>query len=863
MNPERMTIKTREALGRAMDLAKGLGNQMLEPAHLLHALVDADDGITGPLLARIPVDVDALRADLKEEMKKFPSSTGAEIYPSVQFNRVLDRAFREMTDLKDQFLGAEHLILALCEVDCPAGEVLRRRGLTRDTALASLREIRGTQGAHDPNAEEKYMPLDRYTIDLTDLARRGRLDPVIGRDVEIRRIMQVLSRRTKNNPVLIGEPGVGKTALAEGLARRVVEGDVPEGLRDRRVLALDMGALVAGTKYRGEFEDRLKAIIKAVKEEEGRIILFIDELHTVVGAGNVQGGQDAANMLKPALARGELRCIGATTLDEYRKYIEKDKALERRFQTVRVGEPGVEDTIAILRGLRERYEVHHGVRITDDALVSAASLSARYITDRFLPDKAIDLIDEAASRIRIEIDSMPAEVDRVERRITQLTIEEQGLRRETSPECVEKLGRIREELEALRAEADEMKAQWTAEKDLIRGINARKEEMENLKVESDRLQRRGDLERVAMIRYQEIPRIESEIRADAEKLADVQSERVMLKEEVGEEEVAEIVSRWTGIPVARMMESEREKLLRMEERLHSRVVGQDRAVEAVSDAVRRGRSGLQDPDRPLGTFIFLGPTGVGKTELARSLAHFLFDSEKALVRIDMSEFMEKHTVSRLLGAPPGYVGYEEGGFLTEAVRRNPFSVVLFDEIEKAHPEVFNVLLQLMDDGRLTDGQGHVVDFKNTVVIMTSNIGSRLLSEGEPREEEVLTALKAHFRPEFLNRVDDVIVFSALSESQVRAVADIQIGRLSRILAEQRVELAVTERAKDALAGEGYDRVFGARPLKRVIRRRLQDEIARRIIRQEISAGDRVSVDYASDAYTFEAAVSGAEASKSI
>jgi len=850
MNIDKMTIKTKEAFQRATDLAKGLGNQALWPEHVALALIDAPDGIVAPILASIPVDAESVRGELKKEMQKLPRSTGGEIYASTSLNQLMDRAYQEMTDMKDQYYGAEHILLALLEVSCPAREIFKARGLTRDLVLGALQGIRGSAAAHDPNAEEKYMPLQRYTIDMTDLARQGKIDPVIGRDAEIRRIMQVLSRRTKNNPVLIGEPGVGKTAIAEGLARRVVEGDVPEGLRDSRVLALDMGALVAGTKYRGEFEDRLKAILEAVKEQEGRIILFIDELHTVVGAGNASGGQDAANMLKPALARGELRCVGATTLDEYRRHIEKDKALERRFQTVLVGEPSVEETIAILRGLKERYEVHHKVRINDAALVSAAVLSNRYISDRFLPDKAIDLIDEAASSIRIDIDSMPADVDQVERRIMQLTIEEKGLMREKGDACAEKLTSLREDLAALTEQSREMKVQWSAEKEVIKRIGALQTQIEEFKARSERLQREGDLEKVAVIRYQDIPAAEAAIEEESHRLAQVQKDRVMLKEEVDEEEVAQIVSRWTGVPVAKMIETEREKLLLMEERLRSRVVGQDPALTAVADAVRRGRSGLQDPDRPLGTFIFLGPTGVGKTELARALAHFLFDSEKALVRIDMSEFMERHSVSRLIGAPPGYVGYEEGGQLTEAVRRNPFSVVLFDEIEKAHPDVFNALLQIMDDGRLTDGQGRVVDFKNAVIIMTSNIGSRFLGENDYDPKEVMDALKAHFRPEFLNRVDDIITFAPLGREQIGAIADIQLRRLSAILAEQNLNLVVSDQARDALAEEGYDPTYGARPLKRVIRRRLQDEIAKRIIAQDFAPRDTIRVDYCDGEFIF-------------
>ncbi|MHC4597722.1 MAG: ATP-dependent chaperone ClpB [Planctomycetota bacterium] len=852
MNFERFTVKTREALERAQEIARGLGNPELGPEHLALALLDQEGSIVADLLGKAGVPADNVRSRVKDALHNLPKTSGAEVYLSADLRRLLDGAVGEADGLKDEYVGSEHVLLALLDGSTPASAALLDNGLDRARLLEAMKAVRGTEGAHDPYAEEKYMALKRFTIDLTDLARTGKLDPVIGRDEEIRRIMQVLSRRTKNNPVLIGEAGVGKTAIAEGVARRIVEGDVPEGLKDKRVLALDMGALVAGTKFRGEFEERLKAILKAVKEGGGEIVLFIDEIHTVVGAGKAEGSQDAANMLKPALARGALRCIGATTLDEYRKFIEKDKALERRFQTVFVGEPSVEDTIAILRGLKERYEVHHGVRITDGAIVSAAVLSHRYITGRFLPDKAIDLMDEAASRIRMEIDSMPAELDAIERKIMARTIEENALAQEKDPSCRDRLDEVKNEIGALRETLGGLKGRWEGEKDVISRLRRIKEEIEQLRTSSDLLQRKGELEAVARIRYQQIPDLERRAAEAQGKLAALQANGSLLKEEVGEEEIAQVVSGWTGIPVAKMMETERDRLLRMEENLRSRVVGQDHALEVVSDAVRRGRSGLQDPNRPLGAFIFLGPTGVGKTELARALAEFLFDTEKALVRIDMSEYQEKHTVARLIGAPPGYIGFEEGGQLTEAVRRRPYAVVLFDEIEKAHPEVFNVLLQLLDDGRLTDNQGRTVDFKNTVILMTSNIGTRALS-GERGEEAgvreaVLEELKSFLRPEFLNRVDDVVTFQRLDREHIARIVDIQLDRLRAILREKALALEVTAKAKAALAEEGFDPAFGARPLKRVIQKRLQDAIARRLIAGDFQDGDEVAVDHDGEGY---------------
>jgi len=857
IRPDRFTLKSQEAIQEAQRLAEERQNPELVPEHLLLALARQSDGVVVPLLQRGGVRPEALASQVEAELERLPRVTGTQVHVSPRLTRLLDAAWKEARGLKDEYLSTEHLLLAMAaERDGAAGRLLRQAGLTRDNILALLQTLRGSQRVTDPEPEGKYQALERYCRDLTAQARAGKLDPVIGRDEEIRRVMQVLSRRTKNNPVLIGDPGVGKTAIVEGLARRIVEGDVPDGLKDKRLLALDLGALIAGAKYRGEFEDRLKAVLKAIADAEGGVILFIDELHMVVGAGAAEGAADAANMLKPALARGELRCIGATTLDEYRKHIEKDAALERRFQPILVKEPTVEDTIAILRGLKERYEVHHGVRIQDSAIVAAATLSERYITDRFLPDKAIDLMDEAASRLRIQMDSLPEELDQVERRRMQLEIERQALSREKDQASRERLEKVERELAELKERAAELRAHWENEKASIRRIREAKEKIEQYRNEAERLKRVGDLQRVSELIYGEIPRLEREVEEENRRLMELQKGRRMLKEEVDAEDIAQVVSSWTHIPVSRMLEGERERLLHMEERLAERVVGQEEAVAAVSNAIRRARAGLQDPNRPIGSFIFLGPTGVGKTELVRALAEFLFDTEHAMVRIDMSEYMEKHTVSRLIGAPPGYVGYEEGGQLTEAVRRRPYSVILLDEIEKAHHDVFNVLLQLLDEGRLTDGHGRTVDFKNTLVIMTSNIGSHLIQEagGEVTpdvRERVMELVRATFRPEFLNRVDEIIVFHALTLEQIKKIVDIQVRHLQKLLSEKRIAIELLPEAKELLAREGFDPVFGARPLKRVIQQKLQNELAARMLRSEVSEGDRITVGCRDGALTFE------------
>ncbi len=844
---DRLTEKSQEAIQQAQALAQDAQQQEILPEHLLLALLHQEEGTIAPLVQRVGADPAALTRELKEQLDRLPKVYGAETYVGSRFKRLLDAAWTEMERLKDEYLSTEHLLLAIAnEATGEAGRLLARVGATREKILQALAQVRGASRVTDANPESKFQVIEKYTRDLTTLARQGKLDPVIGREEEIRRVIQVLSRRTKNNPVLIGEAGVGKTAIAEGLAQRIAQGDVPESLKDKKVVSLDLGALIAGTKYRGEFEDRLKALLKEIESASGQIILFIDELHTLVGAGAAEGAMDASNLLKPALARGELRAVGATTLDEYRKHIEKDPALERRFAPIFVGEPTVEDTISILRGLKERYEVHHGVKITDSAIVAAAVLSQRYITDRFLPDKAIDLIDEAASSLRMEIDSLPSELDAVERQIRQLEIERQALKKEEDKASRARLAALEMELADLQEKSRGMRAHWQQEKALIQQIREIKAKQEQVRLDGERAERMADFEQAARLKYGDIPALVKELEAKNAELVTLQKSQRMLKEEVDEEDIARIVSRWTGIPVQKMLEGEVQKLLKMEERLHARVVGQDEAVTAVANAVRRGRAGLGDPNRPIGSFIFLGPTGVGKTELARSLANFLFDDDQAMIRIDMSEYMEKHTVARLVGAPPGYVGYEEGGQLTEAVRRRAYSVVLFDEIEKAHQDVFNILLQILEDGRLTDGQGRTVDFKNTVIIMTSNLGTAVLQDpGIPESDQervVMDAVRAHFRPEFLNRVDDIIIFKPLSREQIKAIVDIQLERLLKRLAERRITLALKPAALELLAKEGYDPTYGARPLKRVIQRRLQDPLALQILEGKFREGDALIVD---------------------
>jgi ATP-dependent Clp protease ATP-binding subunit ClpB len=860
MQADKFTIKSQEAVQAAQRVAHERGNPEITPEHLLEVLIEQEGGIVPSLLGKLGAPTDSVRAELNAWLDKLPSVSGAaasESRPSGELVRVFQAAEREASELKDEFISTEHLLLALAGSQAEAAAILERAGATREAILAALEQVRGPHRVTDPNPEDKYQALERFGRDLTELAEQGKLDPVIGRDDEIRRVIQVLSRRTKNNPVLIGEPGVGKTAIVEGLAQRIVSGDIPESLRDRRVVALDIGSLIAGAKYRGEFEDRLKAVLKEIQEAEGRIIVFMDELHTIVGAGAAEGAVDAANLLKPMLARGELRAVGATTLDEYRKHIEKDAALERRFQPVQVGEPSVDDTIAILRGLKERYEVHHGVRIQDSAIIAAAVLSSRYISDRFLPDKAIDLIDEAASRLRIEIDSMPTEIDEVERRIQQLEIELQALKKEKDEASVARREAIERELADLREQSGEMKARWQSEKDAITAIREAKERLEQAHRDAERAEREANLERAAELRYGEIPKLDEQLKEQEARLAELHARQgSLLVEEVTEEEVAEVVAKWTGIPVSRLMEGEVEKLIHMEERLHDRVIGQDEAVAAVANALRRSRAGLQDPNRPIGSFLFLGPTGVGKTELARALAEFMFDSEQAIVRIDMSEYMEKHTVARLIGAPPGYVGYEEGGQLTEAVRRRPYSVILLDEIEKAHSDVFNVLLQVLDDGRLTDGQGRTVDFKNTVLIMTSNVGSEFIvaeTDEQRMREQIEQVLTSQFKPEFLNRIDDVVIFQRLTKDQIKEIVELQVDQLVGRVRERGIEVELTDRARELLANLGYDPTYGARPLKRVIQKRLVDRLALAMLEGEFTDGDRVEVDATDGDLTFRKA----------